>query len=278
MAVVLGVVLDFGQGGGVGVGGFGDHALQAGQGVEILGVVSAGESSLDGFEVVGGDIGHAQQGELGLGGVAVHDVLHRIGQVLNALDSVDVGSAFAVDHIAQQAHLVGLVDVGDAQQFVLRLREVSGCGFVGCVVQNELADGNKGLHVGCGAHVGTGDACGFQCAVEHVRRGLACAADAGDANVGVGLRGGCRVCCGVHAVVIGVGGDLLQRRGFGVHGRRRTTATTATTTRCSGQAQASEQAARTARGGHGHHGHLGGERGFGQRNQAGVVQFQSVRR
>ena len=104
------------------------QGLRADQGVELGGVVGRHQRRLHGGQVVGGHPADAQALQLAQAGVAVHDVLHRVGQGLQFGDAVDGGgigghavAAGGVEHVAQQALFFWRVHAVHANGRVLRL-------------------------------------------------------------------------------------------------------------------------------------------------------------
>ena len=146
--------------------GFVDHALRADQGVELGGVVGGHQGRLHSRQVLISHAGDAQALQLGQAGVAVHHVLHRVGQGLQFGYGVDRGrisghavAAGGIEHVAQQADLLRGVHAVHANSGVLRLG-----GVVAVVVGHAvgaLHDGgvgvHDGLHFGGGAGLATID-------------------------------------------------------------------------------------------------------------------------
>ena len=145
-----------------------DHGLQARQGVELCGIGGRQQCRLHGAQVARGHARHAQQFKLGLGGCAIHDRLHRIGQGLHFGHRVHIARRLAVDHVAQQAHFFGRVHPVHANGCVVLLGGVRRRRVVG-IAQDGVEAVHNRLHFGCRVCSRTVDGRAGQCVLDGVQ-------------------------------------------------------------------------------------------------------------
>ncbi len=168
----------------------------------------------------GRKVGSAQSGRGLSAQGGGHEAADDVGQGLQFAGLVHGGGGLGIDHVAQQARFCGGVDVGQAQQLVLRGAQrhiVVGAVAVG-TRQQQMVGVDDGLHFGGRVGGGAGQRCDEAVEACHVATG-----DAGDACGQVGAVGGSCVAAGVGAdhahgrVEVGhrSGDRSLQRRQAG---------------------------------------------------------------